>query len=104
MGSDLAPQDRKSTCLNSSHSQISYAVFCLKKIHDLEAARRNVAMLRDGPPCHRAPARPPPALDLSRPHRGRFLSAIGAWSFFFFLMFGPPPVIPLLPRPPASRP
>src|SRR2546430_10368788 len=25
-----APQDRKSTRLNSSHSQISYAVFCLK--------------------------------------------------------------------------
>src|SRR2546427_3555014 len=25
------PQDRKSTRLNSSHSQISYAVFCLKK-------------------------------------------------------------------------
>src|SRR2546427_13024796 len=31
--SDLAqsPLDRKSTRLNSSHSQISYAVFCLKK-------------------------------------------------------------------------
>src|SRR2546427_8557228 len=27
----LADQDRKSTRLNSSHSQISYAVFCLKK-------------------------------------------------------------------------
>src|SRR2546430_9685831 len=27
----LARQDRKSTRLNSSHSQISYAVFCLKK-------------------------------------------------------------------------
>src|SRR2546427_9179098 len=26
-----AEQDRKSTRLNSSHSQISYAVFCLKK-------------------------------------------------------------------------
>src|SRR2546430_13695377 len=26
-----APRDRKSTRLNSSHSQISYAVFCLKK-------------------------------------------------------------------------
>src|SRR2546430_17226141 len=26
-----APLDRKSTRLNSSHSQISYAVFCLKK-------------------------------------------------------------------------
>src|SRR2546427_8820363 len=28
---DCAPGDRKSTRLNSSHSQISYAVFCLKK-------------------------------------------------------------------------
>src|SRR2546430_13118229 len=28
---DLASEDRKSTRLNSSHSQISYAVFCLKK-------------------------------------------------------------------------
>src|SRR5205085_7911114 len=27
----LVPLDRKSTRLNSSHSQISYAVFCLKK-------------------------------------------------------------------------
>src|SRR2546430_15883258 len=27
----LLPLDRKSTRLNSSHSQISYAVFCLKK-------------------------------------------------------------------------
>src|SRR2546430_3969490 len=30
-GIDSAFQDRKSTRLNSSHSQISYAVFCLKK-------------------------------------------------------------------------
>src|SRR2546430_8898175 len=28
---DFAKGDRKSTRLNSSHSQISYAVFCLKK-------------------------------------------------------------------------
>src|SRR5688572_31117922 len=28
---DAAKGDRKSTRLNSSHSQISYAVFCLKK-------------------------------------------------------------------------
>src|SRR2546430_10665382 len=28
---ERAAQDRKSTRLNSSHSQISYAVFCLKK-------------------------------------------------------------------------
>src|SRR2546430_8014876 len=35
----LNKQDRKSTRLNSSHSQISYAVFCLKKkihSHDVE--------------------------------------------------------------------
>src|SRR3972149_8936401 len=30
-GSRREAQDRKSTRLNSSHSQISYAVFCLKK-------------------------------------------------------------------------
>src|SRR5688572_31372655 len=28
-------EDRKSTRLNSSHSQISYAVFCLKKKKDI---------------------------------------------------------------------
>src|SRR2546427_7769308 len=36
-------QDRKSTRLNSSHSQISYAVFCLKKKrarHSTGSARR----------------------------------------------------------------
>src|SRR2546430_10455743 len=32
-------QDRKSTRLNSSHSQISYAVFCLKKKNDDTQAR-----------------------------------------------------------------
>src|SRR2546430_3155757 len=34
----LYPQDRKSTRLNSSHSQISYAVFCLKKKKSREIA------------------------------------------------------------------
>src|SRR3712207_9016321 len=29
---DVADRDRKSTRLNSSHANISYAVFCLKKI------------------------------------------------------------------------
>src|SRR2546430_11749400 len=47
-----AEADRKSTRLNSSHSQISYAVFCLKKKtvttcgvvdHDSSHARRHVA-------------------------------------------------------------
>src|SRR5256886_10211029 len=36
----LGGQDRKSTRLNSSHSQISYAVFCLKKKKNTELSRR----------------------------------------------------------------
>src|SRR2546427_8854209 len=32
--------DRKSTRLNSSHSQISYAVFCLKKKKKIQTLRR----------------------------------------------------------------
>src|SRR5947207_9792880 len=32
-GPSVAPRDRKSTRLNSSHTVISYAVFCLKKKH-----------------------------------------------------------------------
>src|SRR2546430_7426122 len=37
-----AHQDRKSTRLNSSHSQISYAVFCLKKKKYLTNARHRI--------------------------------------------------------------
>src|SRR5260221_2332410 len=33
-------QDRKSTRLNSSHTVISYAVFCLKKKHKYDHSRR----------------------------------------------------------------
>src|SRR2546430_12979466 len=46
VGFEHAPdlRDRKSTRLNSSHSQISYAVFCLKKKNSVDpcitAARR----------------------------------------------------------------
>src|SRR5256886_4326519 len=39
---DTIEADRKSTRLNSSHSQISYAVFCLKKkkMHPFDVYRR----------------------------------------------------------------
>src|SRR3712207_7232382 len=36
----LPPRDRKSTRLNSSHANISYAVFCLKKKDDIAATDR----------------------------------------------------------------
>src|SRR2546430_13566905 len=35
----VVPTDRKSTRLNSSHSQISYAVFCLKKKNQTQCHR-----------------------------------------------------------------
>src|SRR6266567_6685116 len=45
-------RDRKSTRLNSSHSQISYAVFCLKKknttnLNDSLNSTKFVTLLRD---------------------------------------------------------
>src|SRR2546430_11585469 len=39
-------RDRKSTRLNSSHSQISYAVFCLKKKYTIDAQPRFNLMSR----------------------------------------------------------
>src|SRR2546430_3159073 len=39
--------DRKSTRLNSSHSQISYAVFCLKKKKRVEDLRPQMAVWVD---------------------------------------------------------
>src|SRR2546427_7440744 len=53
VGGDGRQVDRKSTRLNSSHSQISYAVFCLKKKNNKEARvlgrvnRRSRACLAD---------------------------------------------------------
>src|SRR2546427_1818128 len=38
--------DRKSTRLNSSHSQISYAVFCLKKKMRVNGARKGTARIQ----------------------------------------------------------
>src|SRR2546427_5686724 len=61
----LAQRDRKSTRLNSSHSQISYAVFCLKKKkkkqkqqvhydadHQMRAICQSVAMQAHQLMCH----------------------------------------------------
>src|SRR5438270_4028135 len=48
----LDRRDRKSTRLNSSHSQISYAVFCLKKKshhvydHDVEPVQHQLGSVR----------------------------------------------------------
>src|SRR5256886_6051319 len=44
--------DRKSTRLNSSHSQISYAVFCLKKKHQCIGAAFGGKIVRAPAPVH----------------------------------------------------
>src|SRR5438034_8156744 len=44
-------EDRKSTRLNSSHTVISYAVFCLKKKKPDVWARRRRPSQRAPPPC-----------------------------------------------------
>src|SRR5688572_31123260 len=49
---DTEGQDRKSTRLNSSHSQISYAVFCLKKkkkINKKINTKKNTKMMKKIP-------------------------------------------------------
>src|SRR3712207_8265419 len=40
-------RDRKSTRLNSSHANISYAVFCLKKKTHIAKTREELTMRRD---------------------------------------------------------
>src|SRR2546430_4731834 len=42
-------RDRKSTCLNSSHLQISYAVFCLKKKKNKEPSSPPNTLTAPGP-------------------------------------------------------
>src|SRR2546430_9134427 len=59
----LFPIDRKSTRLNSSHSQISYAVFCLKKKKKYESSFY---------PNHQTTEQSPPQPPHSPPSPARF--------------------------------
>src|SRR5450432_2778086 len=84
--------DRKSTRLNSSHDQISYAVFCLKK--------KNATALRSGR--HESsfsPGRYPDAGDCRTlsSRRGTRTATTGALLYFFFLMIRRPPRSTLFP-------
>src|ERR1017187_7076824 len=75
--------DRKSTRLNSSHRCISYAVFCLKKIHD----DVRIPPLGEGfYDVARVVVRPPRGLGWLRPAGGRRVegSPRGTLRIFFF--------------------
>src|SRR3954467_496528 len=96
--------DRKSTRLNSSHTIISYAVFCLKKKTEVAWAAGELA--------------PPPATQHSaRRHRRRHARRarerlrraepaspdLARCFCFFFKRGGPPQTSPLFPPRPLSR-
>src|SRR3954466_7722394 len=90
--------DRKSTRLNSSHTIISYAVFCLKKKISNDFYHRPARSRRPSPP-YTTPAA------LRRSENPPVSSGVcqvcveGVWFvlFFFFLMIGRPPRSPLFP-------
>src|SRR3954466_13876109 len=93
-------RDRKSTRLNSSHTIISYAVFCLKKkekvpVPSLSAPRRRVRTKRARPPprARRVPPSPFP--------NGAHRALREPYTLFrlFFLRLRPPPGLPLFPYP-----
>src|SRR2546430_3963725 len=52
-GLEEVQRDRKSTRLNSSHSQISYAVFCLKKKKNTHTSRHHATTSLDDHICPR---------------------------------------------------
>src|SRR3954467_10594343 len=94
----LFRSDRKSTRLNSSHTIISYAVFCLKKKTPTPA----------GPASRRGGRRAPLTRGSTTCRGGRVAvwggavggatgAHVGFVVVFFFLMIGPPPVPPLFP-------
>src|SRR4051795_4130697 len=94
--------DRKSTRLNSSHTLISYAVFCLKKSQKAERAVEGETPLDRGVPdgrtrtaamCSRAP------VDAVAERPRQFFPECVA--VLFFLKEGAPPDIP---PPPPRRP
>src|SRR3982751_3222820 len=93
--------DRKSTRLNSSHDQISYAVFCLKKkrVHGMASATRH-----DDSHCSggRAAARAVAGSDPPAPHV-RHAHACPAAVCLFFLMIRRPPRSTLFPYPTLFR-
>src|SRR6202021_846323 len=82
---DAASKDRKSTRLNSSHANISYAVFCLKKKNSTTRKPRHPRE----PPAYLAPHAPSPRRAVMLP-RGPFLrnyiasTPFGPYIFFFF--------------------
>src|SRR6201989_903378 len=97
-GKPIEPgSDRKSTRLNSSHVEISYAVFCLKKQRKPDTATRWPQVLSARPQTRSADAR-----GISCVHGGVYSEvmcesrrACCCLLFFFLIYRGPPEISPL---------
>src|SRR3954462_15295617 len=89
--------DRKSTRLNSSHTIISYAVFCLKKNRSRIRGRRHKAVIRGQQLGHEASGR---RYADGWPLVGRAVCSLALLLkyFFFFLRERPPPKSSPLPH------
>src|SRR3954464_3443811 len=95
----LFRSDRKSTRLNSSHTIISYAVFCLKK----KTKHKNTGAIHAPRTPHVVGAPPgahvaPESLSLSVAAQS-FEVILYRHFFFFFLNNAPPPKISPFPHP-----
>src|SRR6267378_2058178 len=95
-GQGLHARDRKSTRLNSSHVEISYAVFCLTKKNASSpwSATISICLGEVIAPCSAPYSRP------SSPWRSsltRLVSLARNSSYFFFLMIRRPPRSTLFP-------
>src|SRR3954463_16471874 len=92
----LFRSDRKSTRLNSSHTIISYAVFCLKKKkNDTRPCARGAVPPSPRRRSERAAVRLPPAPLPARPPSRPARPARTRLSFFFFNDTAPPEIYTL---------
>src|SRR3954467_5688292 len=95
----LFRSDRKSTRLNSSHTIISYAVFCLKKKKQIynRSQSRSLRSTSGLGACRAPPTTTSGGADVAEraPHSGLHLLV-----FFFFLMIRRPPRSTLFPYTP----
>src|SRR3954462_11784801 len=93
--------DRKSTRLNSSHTIISYAVFCLKKQNRVREVERPAQEGTQAPVAHELRASSPSPLLPPMHEQVPDVRAPPLDLVVFFLKVRRPPEAPPLPPPPA---
>src|SRR3954462_10175015 len=92
----LFRSDRKSTRLNSSHTIISYAVFCLKKKKNKKTGKRNHPRINvEHQGQQRTSSAPFQAHIEILPHPPVTLSCFATFFFFFFNDTATPEIYPL---------